>query len=80
MKTLKKQSTDTSGKVATEYLRVKDSEVKAKIMGGFKFCGKVDWKKATKGYKGGKKDEPKKEVEITEGMPKKRPYQKPSKS
>ena len=79
MKTLKKQSTDTSGKVATEYLRVKDEEVKVKAVGGFKLCGKVDWKKATKGYKGGKKDEPK-EVDIVESLPKKRPYQKPSRS
>jgi hypothetical protein len=81
MKTLKKESINTSGKVEKEYIRVKDEEVKAKLADGFKLCGKVEWKTATKGYgKKAPKSEVKKEVDVTEGLAKKKPYQKPSKS
>lgn len=73
MKTLQKQSINTSGKVEVEWLRVKDVEVPAKIKEGWKYGKKIEWKIATKGYKGGKKDVKKAEVNVTEGLKKKYP-------
>lgn len=60
MKTLKKQSVDTSGKVCTEYVRAKESDIVVKMKDGWKFCGKIEWKTATQGY--GKKKVVKAEV------------------
>lgn len=77
MKTLKMQGTEKK----VEYLRVKDGEERAKVVEGWKLCGKVEWKTATQGY-GGKKEKAevvKKEEDVTAGIPKKR-YSKPSKS
>lgn len=79
MKTLKKQSIDTSGKVATEYLRVKNEDVGVKLKDDFKLCPKVEWKKKVKGYEPGQKDDVKAQEDVTEGLPKKH-YQKRSKS
>lgn len=76
MKTLKKSTGKT-----VEYSRVKDEEVKDKLANGFKFCGKVECKTATKGYgRVEKKAEPVKvEEDVTAGIPKKR-YNKLSRS
>ena len=82
MKTLIRQSTNTSGKVEVEFQRVKDEQAKIVVgKDGWKYGKKVEWKIATQGYgkKSVKKVEEKKIVDITEGLSKK-PYQKSKKS
>ena len=67
MKTLIRQSTNTSGKVEVEFQRVKDEQAKIVVgKDGWKYGKKVEWKIATQGYgkKSVKKVEEKKIVDI----------------